>query len=374
MIANRARVTLKFSHPIDWSQSVFRPNGWTSVRPCSSSSHPAGPAAGTITDKNSIKNGPKEMGVSVEYLRGLPQLTVPLPSRKELCLFSLRPVTHSVGDLMEQIRSEDRGIDRVVLKTIDGTRIAASNTIESLMEQDFDLVINDVSYRVTTPERERVSREEMERLSDVQNLVMQLYEALHVGEHQLKKERHLMAQLEQLQSQLLPLEQKKNLVMAGAERRTTTFTWVGLALMGVQFGALARLTWWEYSWDIMEPITYFVTYGTSMACFAYYVLTKQEYILPEVRDREYLLQFHKRAKKVGMNVAEYNRLQESLAQVENDLKRLRDPLRVHHPPAGAKLFDPSAAAMGSSSDLVSTSLWNRTQLRLQNLLRTSKQP
>jgi hypothetical protein len=49
----------------------------------------------------------------------------------------------------------------------------------------------------------------MERLSDVQNLVMQLYEALHVGEHQLKKERHLMAQLEQLQSQLLPLEQVK---------------------------------------------------------------------------------------------------------------------------------------------------------------------
>jgi hypothetical protein len=83
---------------------------------------------------------------------------------------------------MEQIRSEDRGIDRVVLKTIgilyylhfnsgkrhfhvsflkfsiDGTRIAASNTIESLMEQDFDLVINDVTYRVTSPPRERVSK------------------------------------------------------------------------------------------------------------------------------------------------------------------------------------------------------------------------
>ena len=47
----------------------------------------------------------------------------------------------------------------------------------------------------------------MERLSDVQNLVMQLYEALHVGEHQLKKERQLLAQLEQLQSELLPLEE-----------------------------------------------------------------------------------------------------------------------------------------------------------------------
>ena len=195
--------------------------------------------------------------------------------------------------------------------------------------------------------------------------------------------------------------------MTGAERRTTTFTWVGLALMGVQFGALARLTWWEYSWDIMEPITYFVTYGTSIACFAYYVLTKQvreyfpknrstfkffekmmmmiflfrslvdgqEYILPDVRDREYLLQFHKRAKKMGMNVAEYNRLLQSIAQVENDLKRLRDPLRVHHPPAGSKLFDPlDDSTSHGGGQMVSTSLWNRTQLRLQNLLRTSSKP
>ncbi|VEL27660.1 unnamed protein product [Protopolystoma xenopodis] len=45
--------------------------------------------------------------------------------------------------------------------------------------------------------------------------------------------------------------------------------------MGLQFGILARLTWWEYSWDIMEPVTYFVGYGTSMAIYAYYVTTRQ---------------------------------------------------------------------------------------------------
>lgn len=45
--------------------------------------------------------------------------------------------------------------------------------------------------------------------------------------------------------------------------------------MGLQFGLFARLTWWEYSWDIMEPVTYFATYGTAAAMFAYYVLTKQ---------------------------------------------------------------------------------------------------
>jgi len=50
-------------------------------------------------------------------------------------------------------------------------------------------------------------QEEMERLSDVQNLVMQLYEGLHVGEHQLKKERQLLTQLEELQSRLAPMEE-----------------------------------------------------------------------------------------------------------------------------------------------------------------------
>lgn len=45
--------------------------------------------------------------------------------------------------------------------------------------------------------------------------------------------------------------------------------------MSVQFGILARLTWWEYSWDIMEPVTYFVTYGTAMLAYAYFVITKQ---------------------------------------------------------------------------------------------------
>ena len=29
----------------------------------------------------------------------------------------------------------------------------------------------------------------------------------------------------------------------------------GLAALCVQWGLMARLTWWEYSWDVMEPIS-----------------------------------------------------------------------------------------------------------------------
>lgn len=45
--------------------------------------------------------------------------------------------------------------------------------------------------------------------------------------------------------------------------------------MCLQFGILSRLTWCEYSWDIIEPVTYFIGYGTLMGMFAYYIVTRQ---------------------------------------------------------------------------------------------------
>ena len=74
---------------------------------------------------------------------------------------------------------------------------------------------------------------------------------------------------------LISFFQVKQQIEQRAEKKTRALAWLGLGMMGLQFGVLARLTWWEYSWDIMEPVTYFVTYGTTMAMFAYYVCTKQ---------------------------------------------------------------------------------------------------
>ncbi|KPJ20535.1 Coiled-coil domain-containing protein 109A [Papilio machaon] len=146
--------------------------------------------------------------VLVTYRRGLPVITVPLPSRRERCRFTLRPVSQTVGDLLEQVKAEDRGVERAVaLAPDDRVRIAASDTIESLLENDFRLVINDTEYYVKSPPQERLSSEEIVRLSDVRNLVNQLYEALNVREHQIRKERELRGQLEKLSAELQPLEE-----------------------------------------------------------------------------------------------------------------------------------------------------------------------
>ena len=51
--------------------------------------------------------------------------------------------------------------------------------------------------------------------------------------------------------------------------------WLGLGLMSIQVGILARLTWFDYSWDIVEPISYFVSYSSVIGVYAYFVLTRK---------------------------------------------------------------------------------------------------
>lgn len=58
-----------------------------------------------------------DAGVEVIYFRGLPQFTIPLPSRKERCRFIVKPLTNTVGDLLGMIRHEDKGVDRIACQS-----------------------------------------------------------------------------------------------------------------------------------------------------------------------------------------------------------------------------------------------------------------
>ena len=60
-----------------------------------------------------------------------------------------------------------------------------------------------------------------------------------------------------------------------AKKHTNRMVWFGLGLMGIQAGIMARLTWFDYSWDIVEPISYFVSYSAVVGTYAYFVLTRK---------------------------------------------------------------------------------------------------
>ncbi len=65
-----------------------------------------------------------------------------------------------------------------------------------------------------------------------------------------------------------------------------------------------------------------------MACYAYFVLTRQDYLLPDVRDRQFLISFHRRAKKREWDVYRYNNLREGICRLEGELDKLRDSSKL----------------------------------------------
>jgi len=79
--------------------------------------------------------------------------------------------------------------------------------------------------------------------------------------------------------------------------------------MILQAGILARLTWWEFSWDIMEPITYFITFSTGIVGWVYFAVTKAEYTYENLRDGIARRRREKLYKRLNFNIERYRELE-----------------------------------------------------------------
>ncbi|KAF6372101.1 mitochondrial calcium uniporter dominant negative subunit beta [Rhinolophus ferrumequinum] len=264
--------------------------------------------------------------VTVNYRHGLPLITLTLPSRKERCQFVVKPMLSTVGSFLQDLQNEDKGIKTAAVFTADGNEIAGSTLMEILLMNDFKLVINKITYDVQCPKKEKLSSEHATEMENMKSLVNRLFTALHLEEFQKKREHHLLEKIDHLKGQLHPLEEMKATIEARSESKTSGLLWGGLALLSVQGGALAWLTWWVYSWDIMEPVTYFITFANSMVFFAYFLVTRQDYTYSAIKSRQFLHFFHKKSKRQHFDVVQYNKLKEDLAKTKESLNEVRRSL------------------------------------------------
>ena len=60
------------------------------------------------TDPSSSTSGLQKIE-DINIVNGLPHVTVPLPSRNELCVFALKPISNTVGDFLDMLKQEDKG-------------------------------------------------------------------------------------------------------------------------------------------------------------------------------------------------------------------------------------------------------------------------
>lgn len=269
--------------------------------------------------------------VAVQYKHGLPVITLSLPSRNERCQFTIKPFTTTVGKFLKDIQNEDQGIEKLAAISTDGAKFSSSTLMDVLLKNDFHLVINNSTYHVQSLQADKQPINESDGFDPVKSLIQDLYSTLHLEELHIHKEQELIQRIEAMKEELLPLEQIRLHIMAKSDARTKILMWTGLAILSTQGGALGYLTWWVYSWDIMEPVTYFLTYGNAIAFGAYYLLTNMDYVYPDARDREFLHFFYKGAKKQHFDVDRYNQLRNQLAETEESLRRLRNPLKLKLP-------------------------------------------
>ncbi|ORZ31345.1 hypothetical protein BCR44DRAFT_1502850 [Catenaria anguillulae PL171] len=127
------------------------------------------------------------------------------------------------------------------------------------------------------------------------------------------------------------LELEKKVVDAGTKKSADRLVWGGLAFLCAQWGLMARLTFWEYSWDVMEPISYFLTFGTGIFAYMFYVVTRREYSYEIQTGLHIELQQRKRYAKKGLDINEYRRLFEEIKDVKQTIARVRDEYGLPEP-------------------------------------------
>lgn len=81
-----------------------------------------------------------------------------------------------------------------------------------------------------------------------------------------------------------------------------------------------------FSWDIMEPFTYFISYSAVFMGYCYYILRRNDMKYMNMSDYFYLKILHRLLKKKNFDVTRYNALKNEIMIVEHDLQRLKDPL------------------------------------------------
>lgn len=75
-----------------------------------------------------------------------------------------------------------------------------------------------------------------------------------------------------IREELSPLEEKMDSIHRSSNSRARSYLWLGLFLLVFQLGAFIRLTFWELSWDVMEPIGFFVQLFAGIIGYTWFML------------------------------------------------------------------------------------------------------
>lgn len=108
------------------------------------------------------------------------------------------------------------------------------------------------------------------------------------------------------------LQEKKDKIDELAHKHVRRILWTGLGAGLLQVGLFFRLTFWEFSWDVMEPIAFFTTSAGIVVGYAYFLVTSRDPSYQDVLKRLFLSRQRKLIKKYDFDIQRFVELQKKI--------------------------------------------------------------
>ncbi|KAD4584295.1 hypothetical protein R6Q59_036803 [Mikania micrantha] len=109
--------------------------------------------------------------------------------------------------------------------------------------------------------------------------------------------------------ELRVLQAKQQEISDLAHKQVRCILWTGLGFSLAQISLFFRLTFWEYSWDVMEPIAFFTTTSGLIIGYAYFLFTSRDPTYQDFMKRLFLSRKRKLIKKHNFNIERFRELQ-----------------------------------------------------------------
>jgi len=112
-----------------------------------------------------------------------------------------------------------------------------------------------------------------------------------------------------VRDELKRLQEKKEDIDVLAHKQVRRILWSGLGFAVVQVGLFFRLTFWEFSWDVMEPIAFFATTTGIVVGYAYFLFTSRDPTYQDLYKRLFLSRERKLFQKENFDIERFKELQ-----------------------------------------------------------------
>jgi len=135
--------------------------------------------------------------------------------------------------------------------------------------------------------------------------------------------RQLHAEANNLDNQIEPMYEE----LVKLEKTTNDTTDISLlaflSVWTMSTVSIGRLTWWEFSWDIMEPVAWATQAGAMLFWGWYYFITRNENSMSDLQNRIKNKKLVKKLQKHNFNTDKYNQLIQRRKEVDDQLAKFK---------------------------------------------------